>query len=76
MHIRSRKFKGFYIRYVHAHWYAVCSESKIKHEDIYIYIWKKDKQTKKITSEKGIKEKSQGKYRAVLHFVQKQNHVF
>lgn len=56
MHIRSRKFKGFYIRYVHAHWYAVCSESKIKHEDIYIYM--KKRQTNKENNEwKGNKGK-------------------
>lgn len=62
MHIRSRKFKGFYIRYVHAHWYAVCSESKIKHEDIYIYIYMKKRQTNKENNEwKGNKGKESGK---------------
>lgn len=60
MHIRSRKFKGFYIRYVHTHWYAVCSESKIKHEDIYIYM--KKRQTNKENNEwKGNKGKESGK---------------
>lgn len=60
MHIRSRKFKGFYIRYVHAHWYAVCSESKIKHEDIYIYM--KKRQINKENNEwKGNKGKESGK---------------
>lgn len=62
MHIRSRKFKGFYIRYVHTHWYAVCSESKIKHEDIYIYIYMKKRQTNKENNEwKGNKGKESGK---------------
>lgn len=61
MHIRSRKFKGFYIRYVHAHWYAVCSESKIKHEDIYIYIMKKRQTNKENNEWKGNKGKESGK---------------